>query len=305
MRPEQSELQKRIETGGTLLLAELHPPCGSDASPVRQAARQYAGRVHALVVSDNRDRVCMSAMAAASVVASQGIEPILTVLTRDRNRIALVSEFLGAQALGIRNLLCTTGRHQTLGRARAAKNVFDIDSTQLIQTYSRLSADGSVVGETSIDGLGPVCLGAVASPYADPMELQLLRLAKKASAGAQFLITQPVFDLGRFEAWWSEVAGRELHRKMAIVAGVQLLGDAASARALAQSRPSPCVPESLLGRVAAKPDRAGQCAAAIEIAVETVQRLLQLDGLRGIQIRTDGDTDAALETLDRSGLQPD
>ena len=90
-------------------------------------------------------------MAAASVVASEGVEPILTVLTRDRNRIALVSDFLGAQTLGIRNLLCTAGTHQTLGRARAAKNVFDIDSTQLLQALSRLSADGSVVGETRIN----------------------------------------------------------------------------------------------------------------------------------------------------------
>ena len=122
-------------------------------------------------VSDNRDRVAMSALAAASLLKAEGLEPILHVTTRDRNRIALVSEALGAQALGIRNLLCTSGTHQTLGSFRAARNVYDIDAVQLLQTYAHLASDGGLVGESGLEGAGPFCLGAVASPDADPFDL--------------------------------------------------------------------------------------------------------------------------------------
>jgi methylenetetrahydrofolate reductase (NADPH) len=303
MGQEKSALDERIQSGKSLVLGELLPPCGGDPSSLLAEAKQFAGKVHALVIGDNRDRVRMSALAAASLVTSLGVEPILCVVTRDRNRIALVSDFLGAQALGVRNVLCTTGTHQTLGRPRMAKNVFDVDSIHLLKTYSRLSTDGSIVGEERINGAGPLCLGAVANPYADPMEMQLIRLSKKVSAGAQFLITQPVFDVERFDAWWHEVTGRGLHEKAAIVAGIQVLSDAQSAAAYARRRPSPCVPEWILDRIASKGDSRAQRTEAIDIAVETIKRLSELTGLRGFQIRSEGDTDAALEILDKSGLQ--
>ena len=169
-------------------------------------AKRFAGKVHALGISDNRDRVGMSALAAASLVAGQGVEPILHVTTRDRNRIALVSEVLGAQALGIRNILCTSGTHQTLGHFRAAKNVFDVDVIQLLQTCANLANDAALVGEEAIAGADGFCLGAVASPNADPLELQMIRLGKKVAAGAGFLVSQPVYDLERFDAWWDEVS---------------------------------------------------------------------------------------------------
>ena len=126
---------------------------------------RLAGKVHAVGVSDNRERVSTSALAAASLIAAEGLEPILHVTTRDRNRIALVSEALGAQTLGIRNLLCTSGTHQTLGHFRAAKNVYDIDSIQLLKAYSGLPGDGGLLGEEhGLEGAGRFCLGAVASP---------------------------------------------------------------------------------------------------------------------------------------------
>ena len=152
MSKQATGLQERIASGKAILLAEISPPRGADPAPVRAAAKRYAGKVHALGVSDNRDRVAMSALAAASLVAAEGVEPILHVTTRDRNRIALVSEALGAQALGIRNLLCTSGTHQTLGRFRAARNVFDIDSVQLLQTYAGLASDGAAGGRKRIRG---------------------------------------------------------------------------------------------------------------------------------------------------------
>lgn len=305
MAEEKTDLQQRIESGRRLLLAEIAPPHGSDPAAVRDAARRLAGKVHALGVSDNRRRVCMSAVAAATLAAAEGVEVILHVVTRDRNRIALVSDYLGARALGIRNLLCTSGTHQTLGRFRAAKNVFDVDSIQLLQTYAGLGSNGSLVGEDAIDVAGPVCLGAAADPCADPIDLQLVRVAKKISAGAQFLITQPVYDVERFEAWFTEVTRRGLHEKVAIVAGIQPLGDAESAAATAAERPSPLVPDAVLKRIASAAGPSAQRTASIEIAAETIQRLSQLSGLRGFEICAGADTDSALEVIEKSALGTD
>ena len=302
MENEQTGLQQRIQSGKSLLLGEIHPPRGNDPAAVRQTARRFSGKVHALGVSDNRDRVAMSALAAVTLVAAEGVEPILHVTTRDRNRIALISDALGAQALGIRNVLCTSGSHQTLGPFRAARNVFDVDPVQLLQAYSDLAVGGALVGEKDLAGSQPFCLGAVASPFADPLEFQVMRLGKKQAAGARFFITQPVFDIERFELWWKEVTRRGLHEKVAIVAGIQPLSSAEKAAELNAKRPSPRIPEALLSRVTSKSGAAAQRAAGVEIALETIARLKTVKGLRGFQVCADGDVDAAVEVIEKSGL---
>ncbi len=300
MSTQATSLQERVASGKNILLAEITPPTGVDPGPLQAAAKRYAGKVHAVGISDNRDRVAMSALAAASLVKAEGLEPILHVTTRDRNRIALVSEALGAQALGIRNLLCTSGTHQTLGHYRAAKNVYDIDAVQLLQAYANLADDCGLLGEGGLAGAGPFCLGAVASPDADPRELQLVRLAKKTRAGARFLITQPVYDVERFEAWWQEVTRRGLSDQVAIVAGIQPLTNGQLAQA--GERPLPKIPAAVVGRVVSKTEPGARRAAAIEIALETIGRLSSLRGLRGFSISGHGDHEAALEIIEKSGL---
>lgn len=302
MALEKTELHQRIESGKQLLLAELSPPRGADPAPFRTSAGLFAGKVHALGVSDNRDGVHMSALAAAAQFVALGVEPIVHVTTRDRNRIALVSDCLGAQAMGIRNLLCTTGTHQSRGPCKNARNVFDVDSIQLLGLYGGLADDGSLVGEERFEDAGPFCLGSTASPYGDPMEMQIIRLAKAVAAGSKFVITQPVFDVDRFELWWGEVTKRGLHEKTAIIAGVRPLADADLARAYAARRPNPMIPAALLERISAAGDKKGQRAVGVEIALETVQRLSGLKGLRGFEIRADDDADIAIEFLERSGL---
>jgi methylenetetrahydrofolate reductase (NADPH) len=303
MSTQATLLQERIASGKAILLAEIRPPRGGDPAPLQAAAKRLAGKVHAVGVSDNRDRVAMSALAAASLVRAEGLEPILHVTTRDRNRIALVSEALGAQALGIRNLLCTSGTHQTLGSYRSAKNVYDIDAVQLLQAYANLSSDGGLLGESAISGAGPFCLGAVASPDADPPALQLSRLVKKVAAGAKFLVTQPVYDPDRFEEWWKEVTRRGLHKQAAILAGIQPLTDGPFAQA--GPRPPPGIPDPLLDRVASRSDPGARRAAAVRIAVETIRRLSDLPGIRGFCISADGDPGAALQIIEESGLGSD
>jgi methylenetetrahydrofolate reductase (NADPH) len=165
--------------------------------------------------------------------------------------------------------------------------------------YAGLNGNGSASKNGHPESL---CLGAAASPYADPMELQLMKLAKKISAGATFLVTQPVFDVERFEAWWAEVTQRGLQEKAAIVAGIYPLTDAETAKAYAQQRPCPMVPDALLERVSSAGDKAAQKAAGIEIAVETIKKLSGLNGLRGFEIRSGEDHDVALEIIEKAGL---
>jgi methylenetetrahydrofolate reductase (NADPH) len=297
-----TSLQERIASGRPLLIAEMSPPQSADPVRMREIAKRYAGKVNALGVSDNRDRVSMGSLSAAVIAAGEGVEPILHMTTRDRNRIALVSEALGAQALGIRNVLCTSGSHQTLGQFRAAKNVYDIDSIQLLQMYGKLGSDCGPIGEGGIEGAGPFCLGAVASPDADPLEFQVSRLQKKAAAGATFLITQPIFDLERFDAWWKELTRRGIHKQIAIVAGIHALGQEELAAAKEGKRRPYRVPDSLVEQVASKGNSDAQRSAAIEIAVETIGKLSRCEGLRGFSVCGDGDDEAALKIIEKSGL---
>jgi methylenetetrahydrofolate reductase (NADPH) len=295
-------LQEQIASGKPLLVAEISPPRGADPAPVRAMAKRFAGKVHALGISDNREKVAMAGLAAAALVAAEGIEPILHITTRDRNRTALVSEALGAQALGVRNLLCTSGSHQTLGRFHAAKNVYDIDSVQLLRAYSQLAVDCSLINEQGIDGAGAFCLGGVASPDADPLALQVSRLVKKVSAGAAFLITQPVFDLERFHAWWKAIADRGIPERVAILAGIQALPEAELAKAKEGKRSLFRIPQSTLDRVGSGNSPAERRAAAIEVALETIQRIAEVPGLRGFAVCGDCDSDAALAIIERSAL---
>ena len=235
-------------------------------------------------------------MAAASIVLSEKIEPVLHMVTRDRNRIALLSDCIGAQILGIRNILCSSGTHQSLLPVDDAKNVFDFDATLLLQNCRDLGKN--VFDGNTANGHPPLCLGAVASPFADPMELQLVRIAQKISAGAQFLITPPIFDLDRFNKWWKEVTARGLHKKTAFIAGIKVLTDASAAREFAEKRPVPMVPDSIINRLASKSDPKRRRAEGIAIANEIIKKLSGIDGIRGFEIVCDDDLDAAIELLD-------
>jgi len=295
-------LEERIRSDASILVVEISPPKGGDPAPLQATAKRFAGKVDAIGVSDNRHGVCMAALAAAGILAAEGIDPIVHMVTRDRNRLALIANCLGAQALGVRNILCTSGTHQTLGICPPTKNVFDIDSIQMLETVANL-AKGSAVCQDSFEETGPFCLGAVAAPFADPPEMQLMRLAKKVTAGAQFLITQPVYDLDRFRSWQDQATQRGIHEQAAILIGIRPLLDADTAKAYAAARPNPMVPQAVLDRLSSAGDPAGQRAAGIEIALETIEQVSTLKGIRGFHIDMEGDEDAALEIIIRAGWE--
>ncbi|NOY79659.1 MAG: methylenetetrahydrofolate reductase [Kiritimatiellaeota bacterium] len=275
----------RITSGCTLILAEASPPRSADPDAARALAASFSGLVHALGISDGREGVRMSAVATAALAISENIEPILHVTTRDRNRTALFADLLGAHALGVRNVLCTSGTHQALGPCAAARNVFDLDSIQLLKAFSESGRDGSLVGEAGFPGIEDLCLGATAAPQADPLEFQVMRLAKKVTAGAAFIVTQPVYDLERFQAWWHEVRRAGLHERTAIIAGIDAPVTAAAARALAASRPNPGFPAAALERFEAADTPAQQRRIGIELALETLRSLSEIKGLRGFCFR--------------------
>ena len=292
----ETRFQAVLRSGEPITVVEISPPKGGDPAPLRSVAKRYQGKIHAISVSDNRHGICMSALAAGAVLVSEGIETIVHMVTRDRNRVALIADCLGAQALGLRNILFTSGTSVF----RPAKNVYDMDSTQLIEAISNLGSNGSgAIGER-FDGAGPFCLGAVAAPFADPAELQLMRLVKKVKAGAKFMITEPVYDLERFRAWWDRVTERSIQEQAAVIAGIRPLLDAGLAKEYAEGRPCPRVPGSLLDRLSSAGD---QRAAGIEIAVETIKEISGLKGLRGFHISAEGDESAALEIIERAGLE--
>jgi methylenetetrahydrofolate reductase (NADPH) len=159
-----------------------------------------------------------------------------------------------------------------------------------------------VAGEERVEGAGPFCLGAVASPFADPQEMQLVRLNKKIQAGAQFCITQPVFDLKGFETWWQQVVDRGLQKRAAIMAGIEILTSARAARAAAERHARPTMPDTVLSRITVPDSASAQRVAGIGLAVELVRGLSRLPGLRGFELRGGGDHDAVLEVMARAGL---
>ena len=283
MKKEISRLQGLLETGKQVVIAEISPPSltGPQASltegRLRSIAKSYSGMVDALGISDNRDHACLAAAAFSYIALSEGIEPILHMVTRDRNRIALLSDCCGARALGIKNILCTSGTHQALTDFKNVKNVFDIDSIQLLEAISAMDS-------------GNAFLGAVASPFADPMELQIMRLEKKIAAGAKYLITQPIFDVERFSSWWKLVTERGIHEKVAIIAGIRILTGPNDAKEYAAKRPLPMVPDSLLKRVTDQK-------AGIKVADEIIGKLSSVKGLRGFEICGGGNDEAALAVL--------
>jgi methylenetetrahydrofolate reductase (NADPH) len=301
MTEQDSGLHRRISARHKLLLAELTPPYSGDPAGLRARAKTYAGKVDALGITDNQEGVRMSALAAAAVVASEGVEPVLHIVTRDRNRTALVSDYLGAHALGVHNVLCTSGTHHVLGSNPASRAVFDLDSVQLLRAYAELGSDASVIGRSRVEGTSRACLGATASPFADPVELQVMRVSKKIDAGAHFLVTQPVFDVERFTGWWARICERGLERKACFVAGVLPLTSSSAAQRCAAERPDPALPRGVLERLASAGDSKAQRAAGIDLAVETVRRLRDLGGLGGFCFRAEDDDDAILEVLSRVG----
>ena len=201
-----SRLEKTLEKGEFAVTSECGPPRGADPEVIRRKGELLKGHVDAVNVTDNQTSVVrMSSFASCILLKNMGFDPILQMVCRDRNRIALQSDILGAAALGINNILCLSGDHQKFGDHAPAKNVFDIDSVQLIQTVKWMRDEGKFLSGDELKGVPKFFIGAAANPFADPFEIRVPRLAKKIAAGVQFIQSQCIYNLDKFEKWMAMV----------------------------------------------------------------------------------------------------
>jgi methylenetetrahydrofolate reductase (NADPH) len=297
-----SKLADKIRSGDFIITAEHVPGATANDAATKAALKALGGRPLAVNIADNCRGVAMSSLAASVVAVQSGAEPIFQMVTRDRNRIALQSDLLGAACLGIRNVLCLSGYHQkVMGRAEAG-NVFDLDSTQFIETLTRMSEEGVLADGTKIDGPLSVLVGAVGNPFLKPLELNLLSLGKKIAAGARFIQTHAVFDLEAFSQWFEAARREGLTQKAAILASVLPLESAAEARLLREAYTDHCIPDGVVERLKGAGNDDSQKKEGLAICVETIKKLKGMDGLRGIHILSGGKETVVPEILSASGL---
>jgi len=280
-----SNLQKVLSAGHFAVTAELGPPRGADAGVVQKKADQLRGSVDAVNITDNQSAmVHMSSIACAALLVEGGVEPVMQMTCRDRNRIAIQSDSLGASALGIKNVLCISGDHHSLGDQPGAKKVYDIDSTQLVVALKRLRDQRCILGsDEELCGPVPLFIGAAANPFAIPHELRAQLFRKKALAGADFVQTQCVFDVAMFADWMEKVRSLGVHTSCRILAGVIPLKSFRMARYMAEKVPGVVIPDSILKRMEAAPkEKAG--AEGIRICCEIIQQVKDIEGVAGVHI---------------------
>jgi methylenetetrahydrofolate reductase (NADPH) len=230
----------------------------------------------------------VSSLAASSVFLQLGYEPIYQIVTRDRNRIAIQSDLLGAAALGIRNILCTSGHHQSLTGCADSANVYDLDAIQVVWAARQMREKGRLLDGTPIAGKFSVLIGTVVNPYLRPLELNLIQLAKKIEAGADFVQTQPVFDLEEFRVWLEAVRQEGLADKTAILVGVLPLTSAEEAEKLCESHTELRIPGALVAKLKAAGDAQAQETEGVRLCAEIVGKLKGTPGIRGIHILSGG-----------------
>jgi len=260
--------------------------------------------VDAINITDNQTSVTrLCSLASCIHLKLLGIEPILQMVTRDRNRIALQSDILGAASFDIHNILCLSGDHQSFGDNPKGQNVFDLDSMQLIQLVRHMRDEGKFLGGDPIERPPNLFVGAAANPFADPFEIRVPRLAKKMAAGVEFIQTQCIYNLEKFERWMKQAGDRGLLEKVFILAGVTPLKSAGMAKYMKNRVPGMDVPDEVVKRISGVP-KEKQAQEGIKICVETIQRLKELEGVRGFHIMAIEWEEKVPEIVEQSGLYP-
>lgn len=319
-----SNLEKVLRAGHFAVTAELGPPQSADGEVIRKKAGLLRGFCDAVNITDNQTAIVrMSSIGAGAILVREGLEPVIQMTCRDRNRLAMQSDLLGAYALGMRNLLCLTGDHQTFGNHPQAKNVFDIDSVQLIQMVKTLRDERTFQCGDPLKGVEPrFFIGAAESPFADPVEFRPYRLGKKIKAGANFIQTQLVFDIPAFEAFMEKVRSLGLHQQAYILAGVGPLKSPAMAKYMKESVPGILIPDELIQRLeeAGKPwagkskdeltkeEKKARSEAwkqtGIEICIELIQHIMRIEGVAGVHIMAIEWEEAVEPIVKGAGLYP-
>jgi len=307
----ESNLEKIFEAGHFAITAELGPPKSSDVEVIKKKASYLKGNVDAANITDNQTAIVrMSSIAAGFLALQEGIEPIIQITCRDRNRIAIQSDVLGAYSLGIKNILCLTGDHQKFGNHATCRNVFDMDSIQLIQTLKTMRDDKLFLcgDEIKNSKKAPIVeprvyIGGAANPFGDPFEFRVIRLAKKINAGVDFIQTQCIYDMDRFEEWMKQVRDRGLHEKVKIMAGVTPLKSVGMAKYMRDSVAGLTVPDYYIDRLSKVPKEEA-AAEGIKICVEQIQRFKEIEGVAGVHLMAIEWERRVPEIVEKAGLIP-
>ncbi|HDD24685.1 MAG TPA: methylenetetrahydrofolate reductase [Chloroflexi bacterium] len=295
-------MERVLTEGHFAVTGELGPPKGTSADFVRRHAEALKNYVDAANVTDNQTAVVrMSSVAACTIIKQVGLDPVMQMTCRDRNRIAMQSDILGAVALGIGNLLCLTGDHQKFGNHPEAKNVYDMDSIQLLQMAKRMRDEDKFLSGDKVSGGVSMFLGAAANPFGDPFEFRPLRLAKKVRAGADFIQTQGVFDIERFAQYMERVRDLGLHEQTYILAGIIPMKSAGMARYMRDYVAGLIVPDEMVKRMEQAKDAKEE---GVNIAVELIQQLREIEGVRGIHIMAVAWESIIPVIVERAGLYP-
>ncbi len=279
-----SKLEKILSAGHLAVTSECGPPRGSDSEVITKKAEMIKDYVDAINITDNQTsmtRLC--SLAACIRLKLMGLEPVLQMVVRDRNRIALQSDILGAASFDIYNILCLSGDHQKFGDSSQGQNVFDLDSMQLIQAVRLMRDEGKFLGGDDIERPPQMFVGAAANPFADPFEIRVPRLAKKIAAGVEFIQTQCIYNLDKFELWMKQARDRGLHEKVYILAGVTPFKSAGMAKYMKNRVPGMDVPDEVVQRMSGVP-KEKQAEEGINICVETIQRLKEVEEGRSFHI---------------------
>jgi methylenetetrahydrofolate reductase (NADPH) len=299
-----SKLEKILASGYLAVTSECGPPRGSDPEVIIRKAEMIKNHVDAINITDNQTsmtRLC--SLAACIRLKLMGLEPVLQMVTRDRNRIAIQSDILGAASFDIHNILCLSGDHQSFGDCAQGQNVHDIDSIQLIQTVRHMRDEGKFLGGDPIIRPPRMFVGAAENPFADPYEIRVPRLAKKIAAGAEFIQTQCIYNLDKFEDWMSKARDRGLTEQVHILAGVTPMKSVGMARYMKNRVPGMDVPDKVVKRLADTP-KEKQAEEGIQICIESIQRLKEVKGVAGFHIMAIEWEEMVPEIVEKAGLYP-
>jgi methylenetetrahydrofolate reductase (NADPH) len=297
-----TNLEKVLESGHFAVTAEAGPPRGAVPSVIQRKGELLKPCCDALNVTDNQTAIVrMSSISGCILLKQLGVDPVMQVVCRDRNRIALQSDILGAIALGIGNVLCLTGDHQKFGDHPSAKGVFDLDSIQLIQMLSQMRDEKKFLSGEKISGEVPLFIGAAENPYADPFEYRVLRLVKKVRAGADFIQVQAIFDVGKFTKWMEMVTDRGLDKEIHILAGIIPIRSVGMARYMRDNVPGVSVPDEIVTRMEDAKDTREE---GLKICLEIIEQIKDIPGVHGIHIMAVAWEDIVPAIVEKAGLLP-
>lgn len=298
MMPAYSNFQRRLQAGQIVVTGEIAPPKGANRAQLERVAAAMRGSVDAINLTDNQRGIGrMSSLGAGVILSQAGDETIMQMTCQHRNRIALQADALSAAACGIRNILCMTGDHPKIGDHVDAKNVLDLNSFQLIKTMRTLRDEQQFQSGVALNGAPQFFIGGVSNPNIE----RVTRLERKIQFGAEFIQTQILFDIPRFQEWMRDVRSAGLHQQAYIIAGTMILRSAQSARFLRDHLPGSRVPDWVIDRLeqAADPEQEG-----VRIAAELTRELLAVEGVRGIHLMSVGWSKAIPWVVEAAGLLP-